>query len=697
VQDFKRPLLRRSVPLRLARFALTNEKVIVFVVAVLAVLGVRAYLTTAQSVFPTMSFSRIDVVADVGQLPPDQVRSAVTLPLEQAFQALPSATAVRSTSSQGSSELVVDFATHTDPQVDLQYVNQAIAQTRAAVPAAQSIVAVIINPSSEPVLAYALTSDELSQATLRDMAVFQLAPKLYGATGLGRILITGGPRREFHVDLNPSALAANGIGASDVAKALSDQNTIQAVGLGQRNYQRYAILVDASLHDPASLGRVSVPLKNGASLPLSALGAVRLGVSPPTDQTSYNGHHAVILNAYALPGADVVAMGNELKARLGTIVPTLPSVVSFAPYWDQTSFIIESQRALRDAILIGALLAIVVIYAFLRNLRLTLVAAAVIPLAMAIAIFALQQAGQTLNLMSVGGLAVAVGLIIDDAIVVIENIARTMHEHPNLTPRVAIERAMSQISTAMIASTTTTVVVFVPLALLTGVTGFFFRALASTMAASLIVSLGLALFIAPISASVLLRGNREKERRDAIAIVLEKYDHVLRWALSHRGLVAAGSVGVLVVTVLLLGRLPSDFLPKTDEGKFEMAYRLPVGTTLEASDAAATSMEKILTSDPAVISVGRLTAIDTNGYSPTPQNVGLLRVTLVAPSKRPSYDVVSARMRDRLEAAIPAAAYDFHQILEDQINGLEGSASPIEIDVRGNDHQTLIDLANKVT
>jgi CzcA family heavy metal efflux pump len=684
-------------PLRLARFALQNEKVIVFVVAVLAVLGVRAYLTTAQSVFPTMSFSRIDVVADVGQLPADQVRSAVTLPLEQAFQALPSATTVRSTSGQGSSELVVDFSSHSDPQVDLQYVNQAIAQVRGTIPAAQNIVAVIINPSSEPVLAYALTSDQLSQATLRDLAVYQIAPKLYGATGLGRILVTGGPTREFHVDLNPSSLAANGIGASDVAKALSDQNTIQAVGLGQRYYQRYAILVDASLHDPASLGRVSVPVKGGAAIPLSALGTVRLGVSPAADQTSYNGHHAVIVNGFALPGADVVALGNDLKARLEKIVPTLPSVVKFAPYWDQTTFIVESQRALRDSILIGALLAIIVIYAFLRNARLTLVAAAVIPLAMAIAIFALQQAGQTLNLMSVGGLAVAVGLIIDDAIVVIENIARTIREHPNLAPRAAIERAMAQISTAMIASTTTTVVVFVPLALLTGVTGFFFRALASTMAASLIVSLGLALFVAPIAASVLLRGHHEKEHRDVIAIVLEKYDGVLRWALSHRRTVAAGSVGVLVVTVFLLGRLPSDFLPKTDEGKFELAYRLPVGTTLEASDAAATSMEKIVTSDPAVVSVGRLTAVDTNGYSPTPQNIGLLRITLVAPSQRADYDVVSARMRARLEAAIPSAAYDFHQILEDQINGLEGSTSPIEIDIRGNDQQTLIGLAGKVT
>lgn len=644
-----------------------------------------------------MSFSRIDVVADVGQLPPDQVRSSVTLPMEQALQALPSALRVRSTSSQGSSEVVVDFASGTDPQVDLNYVNQALAQLRNTVPAAQNIVAVIVNPSSEPVLAYALTSDQLSQATLHDIATYQIVPKLYGAAGLGRLLVTGGPTTEFHVDLDPAALTASGIGASDVVHALSDQNTIQAVGLAQQNYQRYAILVDASLRDVASLSAVAIPTKNSTSVPLSALGTVKIGVSPTVAQTSFNGHHGVIVNAYALPGADVVVMANDLKARLATVLPTLPRIVKFDPYWDQTTFIINSQTALRDAILIGALLAIIVIYVFLRDWRLTLVAGAVIPLAMSIAIFVLQISGQTLNLMSVGGLAVAVGLIIDDAIVVIENIARTMREHPDLGVRDAVERAMAQIAGPMIASTTTTVVVFVPLALLTGVAGFFFRALASTMAASLIVSLGLALFVAPIAATLLLRGRRQHdERADAIGAVLGRYDHVLRWALGHRLAVAAGSVAVLVVTVVLLARLPSEFLPKSDEGKFEIGYILPVGTTLEASDASATTMEQVIVSDPAVVSVGRLSGVDTNGFSPTPQNVGLLRVTLVDPSKRQNYDDVSNHLRDRLQAAIPSAAFDFHQILEDQLNGLEGSASPIEIDIHGPDQQTLIHLADSV-
>ena len=683
--------------MNLARFALRNDKVIMFVVAVLALLGLRAYTIAPQSIFPGMSFSRIDVVADVGDLPPDQVRVAVTRPLEQSFQTLPSATNVLATSSQGSAELFVSFAPGTDPQTDLNFVNQAIAQTRAVVPAALSVVAVIVNPNREPVLSYALTSNDLSQAVLRDVATTQIISQLYGVPGLGALLVTGGPAKEYHVTLDPAQLAAQGIGAADVSRALAEANRVEGVGVAQKYDQKVAVLIDASLRDRESLAAVQVPTKNGASVPLANLGTIALGVSPVTDQTSIDGRHAVILNAYALPGADTVKLAEAFRARLNRIVPHLPRDIAVTPFWDQTTLIVASQEALRDAILLGALLSIVVIYAFLRSFRLTLVTAAVIPLAMAIALLALQLTGQTLNLMSVGGLAVAVGLIIDDAIVVIENIARNRREAPERPLDDTIALSMNQLSAAMIASSTTTIVVFLPLALLTGVTGFFFRALAFTLSASLIVSLGLALFIAPIVARALLRREGAVDaKHDPVTAFLGRYDRVLRWALSHRTAVTAGSAAVLAVTVVLMTALPSDFLPKMDEGQFEIAYTLPVGTTLQASDRAATQMERIVAADPAVADVGRLTGIDSNGLSPTPPNAGLLRVRLRPPGERASYEEVSARLRDRLGAAVPSALYDYHQILEDLINDLSGTPAPIEIIVQGPEQQTLIGLATHI-
>ncbi|GAC1441549.1 MAG: efflux RND transporter permease subunit [Vulcanimicrobiaceae bacterium] len=676
-----------------------NAKVIVFVVAVLALIGVRAYFVTPQSIFPTMSFSRIDVVADVGDLPPEQVRVGVTRPLEQALQSLPSVTDVVATSSQGTAELFVNFAASTDPHADQQLVDQAISQTRASIPSARNVVAVIVNPNSEPVLSFALTSKDLSQAVLRETALSHIVPKLYGTPGLGNLTVTGGPTTEFHVTLDPAKLAAQGISAADVSKTLVDANAVAAVGVSQHYYQRYAVLVDSSLHDRASLERVTVPTKNGASVPISSLGTVTLGVSPIVAQTSLDGTHAVIINAYGLAGADTVKMAAAFEARLAGVTSQLPRDIGVKKFWDQTTLIVESQKALRDAIVMGAMLAIVVIYAFLRDVRLTLVAATVIPLAMAIAVFALGLAGQTLNLMSVGGLAVAVGLIIDDAIVVIENIARNGRTSTTGSESGdRIERSLAQLAAPMFASTATTVVVFLPLALLSGVTGFFFRALAFTLSVSLVVSLLLALFVAPTIASILLRhGGGDERKPDAIGAVLDRYDRVLRWALGHRPIVAALSCAVLVVTVVLLARLPSDFLPKMDEGQFEIAYTMPVGTTLEASDAASSTMERVIAADPAVAGVGRLTGIDSNGFTPTQSNQGLLRVRLVPPTGRASYDDVSARLRDRLTAVVPASKYDFHQILEDLINGLTGMPAPIEISIKGPDQKTLIDLARRAT
>ena len=644
-----------------ADFGLRHRKTIAFLVAVLALLGVWAYVTTPASIFPNMSFARIDVVADAGNLPPDQVRVAVALPLERAFLGLPSVTRVQSTSSQGSAELIVTFDPKTDVRFDLQYVNQAISQARSALPAGANLNAVIINPNSEPVISYAIEAPDLSQTVLRELAQQSLVSQFYGVPGLARILLIGGPEREYHVTLDPGALAVHGLSANDVAKAISDANTVNALGIAQQYYQRNVIVLDSSMKSPAAIAAVVVPDANHAPVTVGDLGAVTLGVAPITTQVSYDARHAVAINFYGLPGADQVKMAHAIKARMASIESRLPSGVRVQRYWDQTDLVVESQKSLRDAILIGAALAVLVILVFLRNWRMTLVAAIVIPIAMSLAILAMSRLGQTLNLMSVGGLAVAVGLIIDDAIVVVENISRNMHLYPKMGKSEVVVLSMRELGAPMAASTFTTVVVFVPLLLLTGVSGFFFRALALTLASALVVSLCLALFVTPLLSSALMRESDEhKEDKSFIS------------------------------------RLPSDFLPHLDEGQFEVQYSMPVGTTIEASDAAATTMERIAMRDPAVVSVGRFTGIDTNGYSPTQVRTGTIRIRLKPAGERPGYEAISNRLRDEFAAAVPAAQLDFHQILEDMINDMSGSRSPVEITLRGPDQATLVKLATTI-
>ena len=681
--------------MKFARFALGRSKIVVFVVLVLAALGVHSYLIAPQSIFPTMSFSRIDVVVDAGDLPPERVRVAVTRPLSVALQTLPSLLRVRTTSSQGSSELIAEFDPKTNPTTDLQYVQGAIASVRGDIPAAKNITAVIVTPNEEPVVSYALTSPQLSQTVLRQIAERTIVPAFYGTPGLSRVLVVGGPTIEYHVDLDPSRLSAVGLSAADVASAIADANNVTAVGSTERRYQREVLLVDASLHDARSLGAIGIPLKNNTTIPLASLGRIHLGVAPLTQEAATDGgKHAVIVNAYSLAGADAVSMARSFKARFDSVRSRLPEGTKIVNEWDQTTLIVDSQTSLRDAILLGALLAIIVIYFFLRSWRMTLVAAAVIPLAMSIAIFVMERAGLTLNLMSVGGLAVAVGLIIDDTIVVIENIARNLAEFPERDRKETVAVAVSQLAVPMLASTLTTVVVFIPLALLTGVTGYFFRALAFTLSASLIVSITLALFVAPVIASALLKN--EHGSGEGGGTLARRYEPVLRFALGHRPVVFAGAVVVLLVTVVLLKLLPSDFLPKMDEGKFEIAYKMPTGTTLAATDAAASEMERIVMADPAVAAEGRMTGIDTNGFSPTQPNSGTIRITLKR-DRHASYDTISDRIRDALTAAVPAADLDFHQILEDQLNDLSGNPSPIEVSIIGPNQEQLIDYANTLT
>ncbi len=674
-------------------FALGRAKMVIFLVVVLAILGVHSYLVAPQSIFPTMSFSRIDVVAEAGDLPPERVRIAVTLPLSAALQTLPSILRVRSTSSQGASELIAEFDPSTDPRVDQQYVQGAISSARGDIPAAKNITAQIVTPNAEPVVSYALTSGAISQAVLRQIAQRTIVPAFYGTPGLGKVLVIGGPTVEYHVDLDPSRLSAVGLSAGDVVAAVAEANNVTAVGSTEQRYQRQVLIVDAQLHDVRSMAALGIPLKNNTTVPLGSLGTIRLGVAPAANQAATRGEHAVIINAYALAGADAVVMAKSFKGRFDSVRSRLPSDIKVTNVWDQTTLIVDSQTSLRDAILIGALLAIIVIYFFLRSWRMTVVAAAVIPLAMSIAIFVLERSGLTLNLMSVGGLAVAVGLIIDDTIVVIENIARNLAEFPDRDRRETVAVSISQLAVPMLASTLTTVVVFVPLALLTGVTGYFFRALAFTLSASLLVSLSLALFVAPVLASALLKN--EHGSGEGGGTLARRYEPVLRYALGHRGFVFMGAALVLVVTVVLLKALPSDFLPKMDEGKFEMAYKMPTGTTLAATDSAASAMERIMAADPAVAADGRITGIDTNGYSPTQPNTGTIRITLKS-GKRDSYEEISKRLRDQINAVIPAADLDFHQILEDQLNDLSGSPTPISISLIGPEQSRLVDFAGKL-
>ncbi|MDQ2663786.1 MAG: efflux RND transporter permease subunit, partial [Candidatus Eremiobacteraeota bacterium] len=326
----------------IASFGLNHQKVIAFVVAALAALGVWAYTVTPASIFPDMTFARIDVVAVAGDLPPDQVRTAVSMPLERALLGLPSVTRVQTTSSQGSAEFIVTFDTHSDVRFDLQYVDQAISQTRSELPAGVAVHALVINPNQEPVISYAFVSPSMSQTVLRELVQQTVVPQFYGTPGLARSLVVGGPVREYHVTLDPAALALHGLTPQGVGKAISDATDVNAIGLAQHYYQRNVLLLDANVKSASAVENIVVSDASKRPVFIRSLGRVTLGVAPATSQMSFDGHHGVAVNFFGLPGADAVKMAAEVRLRMDALRARVPVGIAITRYWDQTDLIVES-------------------------------------------------------------------------------------------------------------------------------------------------------------------------------------------------------------------------------------------------------------------------------------------------------------------------------------------------------------------
>ncbi|HEY1428454.1 MAG TPA: efflux RND transporter permease subunit [Candidatus Tumulicola sp.] len=672
-----------------------QRRAIAFLTIALTLLGGWAYFRTPAAIFPAMHFSRIDVVADSGSLPPEQTRSSLTLPIERALLGLPSVHRMQAASAQGSSDVAVSFDSTSPEEQNLQRLDAAIAGVRDSLPAGTSVQSSIVTPQSEPVLSYALSSPSLSQTLLREYAARSLVPTFYGIPGLVRVLLTGGAQREYVVTLDPASLSTAKLSARDVSDALIAANTVQTGGILTSTSQERNVLVDGNVGDRDRLASVLAINRSGSAFPLGSLGAIALGTAPSTEQASFDAHHAVVLSFYASATADNVRMARAVDQRFNALRSRASSDVRFDKYWDATDLIVASQSSLRDAMIAGAVLALGVILLFLRNLRMTLVAAAIIPAALAITVALLSATGETLNIMSVGGLAIAVGLIIDDAIVVIEGIAHRMREQ-RVDVETATSAAMQRLAGPMIASTLATVVAFVPLAFVGGIAGAFFRTLALTLSCALLVSLALALFVTPSLFSTLLASSFRNKPAAAAQSEYAWYAPLLSAALRRQPLVYAVAGITLVVTIVLFRMTQTDFLPRLDEGQFEIGYRMPVGTNLAATDAAATRMEQTILMDPAVRSVGRLTGIDTNGYSPTPASGGTLRVRLLPLGSRASFDAVAQRLRDRLGGAVPSADLDVHQILEDMIDDVSGAPAPIQVVVSGANQDALTTAATQL-
>lgn len=684
-------------------------RTILFVGVVLSVVGIFAFFQTPIAVLPETSFPRVVIGVDNGVMPVEQMQVTITKPIEDAVNSVPGLLSVRSTTSRGSADVNLFFDWSVDMFRTLELVNSALSRVQQELPPTAKITTNRLTFASFPILGYSLTTTNpsISQSDLWDLATYTLKPPLNRLTGVATVSIQGGQVPEYHVVPNLARLQASGVTVLDLANAIGAANTIDSPGLYAQNHQLVLALVGSQAHDIESLRQLSVKTTaNGAPVRVSDLADVIHASQPVYTHVSANGRSAVLLNIARQPSSNTVDVANEVAAEVAQLRARLPRGVSLEPFYDQSQIVRESIASVRDAILIGLLLACVILFLFLRDWRSSLIAGLVIPVTVAATVLVLWAIGQSFNLMTLGGLAAAIGLVIDDAIVVVENIV--LHRDAGETRAEAVRKALHEIWRPLIFSTITPVVVFVPLIAVTGVTGSFFRALAITMAVSLLTSLVLAVTWTPSLAMLLLNPKQgEEDSRSAPAgerrhaqgemlVRLTRWHHqALDWALRKPLWLAVACVVLALASYFAYQGLGTDLLPEMDEGGFILDYVMPAGSSLESTGEVLDRVEKILRSTPEVESTSRRTGMQMGLAAVTEANTGDITVSLKRKRSR-GIDEVIADVRHQIKATEPELDIAFAQVLQDVIGDLSSAPEPVEIKLFCSDAAVLNNVAPRV-
>ncbi len=674
-----------------------QRRFVYLAVALASVAGIWTALSLPSAIYPELLFPRITVVAGGTALGAREVVFAVTRPIEEAVTSVQGVRRVTSRSIRGNSEVQLYFNEHTDMQVALQQTQQRLTQAREALPAEVHVEAERLSPSVFPIFSYNLEGGD--PATLYDLAQYELRPSFSRVPGVGRVEVQGSAVREVEVIADPARLAALGMSYSDVAQQINHSLTVDAVGRVTQSYSQYLVVADQAIRSADSVG--GIVLGNG--LRVRDVAKVSVGTADRVNVIAGDGRPAVLINITRQIGGNTVAIADSVAVIAASIAKTLPPGVRLVPVYDQAALVRDALTSVRDAMLIGAVLAVLVLLVFLRNGRVTAIAASSIPLTLAITVGIMARLGQTFNLMTLGAMAIAIGLVIDDAIVITENIVRHMRLTPDRAH--AVREAVHELIWPVTTSTLTTVVVFAPLSLLTGVVGQFFAALSITLSVAVIVSLILALTIIPLLAESLLEAApnvdaaaarpRSHATRVGASIaraldgLADRYERSLGATLHRPRTMVAGALALLVVGLLIQRVLGSGFLPEMDEGAFVIDYITPGGTPLEESDRLVNVAERILASEPEVASTSRRLGAEL-GLFATPQNIGDIAVRLKRPRDRTrSSQEVIDDVRVKINRAAPRLHIEFVQILSDVINDLAGAAKPVEIKLYGPQLDTL--------
>ena len=663
------------------------------VVAMLIMGGMFAYGKMKTSLFPEITFPKIKVIADAGLQPVRKMMITVTKPLENAIKQVPDLKTIRSTTSRGSCEISAFM--NWDANIDLsqQRIESKINEIKNQLPADVQITVEKMNPSILPVMGYTLESNTRSQIELKMLATYTVKPFLSQAAGIAEIRIIGGKQKEYWLTLDPEKMTMLSITPDSISAALAQTNFIKSNGYLSDYRYLYLTVTDATAHSIEDLSNIVVKNDGKRVVLLKDISAVQIHEATEYIKINANGKDGILIAVVKQPNSNLIDISKDIESRVESLKHVLPRDVTIRPYYIQADFVNESVKSVTDSLWVGLALAILVAIIFLRSVKASATILITIPVTLALTLIALYTIGYTFNIMTLGAIAASIGLIIDDAIVVVEQIHRTHEEHPDEPTDTLIRKAIDYLLPAMIGSSISTIVIFLPFALMSGVAGAYFKVMTNTMIITLVCSFFVTWICLPVIYLFLTRKRKNAPvKKEEVRDVKRQ-----RWVsfFIHKPLVSIVIVCVLIFSIILiLPRLATGFLPEMDEGSIVLDYSSPPGTSLEETDRILRQVEKIIIATPEVDAYSRRTGTQM-GFFITEPNRGDYLIQLKHKRNKSTEDVISD-LRKKIESSQPALRIDFGQVISDMLGDLMSSVQPIEVKIFGDDQHKLQELSTQV-
>jgi CzcA family heavy metal efflux pump len=673
------------------RFFVTYKSPLSLAVFLIVLGGALAYSKLQTSLFPEITFPKIKIIAEAGEQPVDQMMLTVTRPLELAIKKVPDLKRVRSSTSRGSCEISAFMKWNTDIDLGQQRIESKINEIRNILPSDLEITVERMNPSILPVIGYTLEGKGRSPIDLKYIATYTIKPFLSQVDGISEIRIIGGKEKEFWVELNQSKMSALGLTPEMISTALSESDFIRSNGFISDYRMLYLSVTDIMLKDKNQIEDIVIKNDGKRIITLKDISEVNIREAKEYIRINANGKESILIAVIKQPNTNLVDLSGRMAEKLNDLKSILPAGVTVKPYYIQADFVNDTVRSVSDAMWLGLLLAIIVAVLFLRSFKASSVIFFTIPVTLLLTIIVLYATGQTLNIMTLGAVAAAIGLIIDDAIVIVEQIHRTHEENPDVPSSDLVHKAIQYLFPAMLGSSLSTIVIFLPFNLMSGVAGEYFKVMTNAMIVVLICSFFVTWIALPVIYLLLSPEGKKHSIRPKIAVKEQKW---VRFFITRPWLSLSFVLILVLSIILILPKIETGFLPEMDEGSIVLDYWSPPGTSLEETDRILREVEKIIVTIPEVETYSRRTGTEM-GFFITEPNSGDYLIQLKRKRKRSTEEVIED-IRARVEATQPALQIDFGQVFGDMLGDLMASVQPIEVKVFGNDRKKLEEFSKEI-